>query len=153
MADKIFSIVTLTIAGIFLINSRLFAEKSGTQAVSSAFFPRIIIYALIFSSLILLVSSFLKKSKQQGEGAKGASIAFLRHHWRVPFMFAWFMIYLILMPILGFFPSTVLFLFVGYLVLNVSFVKKKLFLYIPLSLILTFVIQFIFENELQVILP
>ncbi|BCG56784.1 hypothetical protein PUR_02090 [Paenibacillus sp. URB8-2] len=77
----------------------------------------------------------------------------MRHHWRVPFMFAWFMIYLILMPILGFFPSTVLFLFVGYLVLNVSFVKKKLFLYIPLSLILTFVIQFIFENELQVILP
>ncbi|AJY75147.1 tripartite tricarboxylate transporter TctB family protein [Paenibacillus beijingensis] len=150
MADRIFSLAALFIAGLFLYESRLFAEKKGVQAFSSAFFPRLIIYALILFSVILLIQSFIKRGKR---APKGAFIAYLRKHWRVPFMFAWFAVYLILMPMVGFVPSTILFLFIGFLMLNFPFVPKKLLLYIPLSFVLTFAIQFIFERELNVLLP
>lgn len=150
MADRIFAIAALAIGGIFLHESRFVAEKKGVQTFSSAFFPRLIIYMLIFLSIMLLIKSFLNSSKRT---SRGTFSSFLREHWRVPFMFGWFIVYLILMPAIGFIPSTIIFLLLGFLVLNTSFVPKRLLLYIPLSLALTFAIHFVFEKKLSIMLP
>ncbi len=150
MVDRIFSLTVLFVAGVFLYESRLFSAKKATQTFSSAFFPRIIIYMLILLSILLLIKSLYKREQQ---GPRRPMREYAREHWRVPVIFGLFIAYLYVMPIIGFFLSTLMFLLGGFLLLNTTINLKRVLLYIPLSYGLTFLIQFVFEKELRILLP
>ncbi|MCI3926996.1 tripartite tricarboxylate transporter TctB family protein [Paenibacillus sp. TRM 82003] len=152
MADRIFSAAALLFAGIFFYESAGFAEKNATQTFSSAFFPRTILVIMTVFALALLVQSFMKKDRKPEHSFSGL-LAFFRLHWRVPAVTVLFVLYLYFMPLAGFLWSTVSFLLLGFLLLQHTFVTKRLLVFVPLSLGFTFAIHFIFERQLHILLP
>lgn len=149
MINRIFAIAVLVVSGLFFYESRLFAERKEVQTFSSAFFPRLILYLMIVLSIILLIQSFIRKSKHI---SLSSILDFLRKRWRVPVMFVWLSVYLTVMPVFGFLYSTIAFLLVSFYLLS-RITLTSMIAYIPLSVTLTFAIQFIFEHELKIILP
>ncbi|WP_020620440.1 tripartite tricarboxylate transporter TctB family protein [Paenibacillus daejeonensis] len=150
MADRIFSIAVLLFAALFFYESRTFATKNATQTLSSAFYPRVIIAIMTIFAIVVLVRSFTRK-------VSSVPMAELRNklkeHWRIPVMFVLFFVYIAVLPVIGFIWSTVTYLLIGFLLLEPAFRARRLMLYVPASVILTIIIFFIFERQLNIVLP
>lgn len=128
---------------VILISSFLFYESfkfpsTSTRDIGAAFIPRVYFGILITLGVILIVQEMIKRPK-----------SYDRHIKRVLLSMGLFLTYLLLVPILGFYISTPLLVF---LFLWIANGRKKLFLtLIPIGI--TLFVFVVFEVLLKIQIP
>ncbi|WP_209124856.1 tripartite tricarboxylate transporter TctB family protein [Alkalihalobacillus sp. BA299] len=149
MVNRIFSILVLVVAGIFFIESRGFSEKTGMQTFAPSFFPSVIIIVMSILALSLFIQSF--KDKQKDDLLKSLKV-YIIEHWRVVITLILLVIYISLLPIIGFLISTMLFLLMVFAMLG-PIKRQYLVVNVLLAVILPFGIQWVFQSILKIYLP
>lgn len=137
IANLIGSLVGMAVAVFFFYHTFAFPVVQ-SQETGPAFMPRIFAVALMILSIILLIQSFFTKEKAPETKMKmiGLTMGIV-------------LIYLLLIPTLGFYSSTILFVLV--LILITKLKKPILLVVIPVAVPL-FVFVF-FEKMLRVPIP
>ncbi|MBN8235165.1 tripartite tricarboxylate transporter TctB family protein [Halobacillus kuroshimensis] len=151
--DAMNAVILLAFCGLAFYGSTLIPERS-LGKTEGDFFPNIIIGILAVLSLLLLVKSvyaYVTSEKQQRAEPKTS----LKERWaegkKVWYTFALFGAYIFIMPLAGYFLSSVAFLFTLYLLLSSN--RKRLWLVLIISIVVTYVLSFIFQKFLLVFLP
>ncbi|WP_377887990.1 tripartite tricarboxylate transporter TctB family protein [Alkalihalobacillus sp. R86527] len=150
--DLINSLVILLFCGLAYYGSSMIPERS-LGKTEGDFFPNIIIFTLTFLSLLLLIKSIYQSFKLEKEN-KNNTITVkdkIKENRKVIITFLLFGLYILVMPYIGYFVSSVTFLFLLYLLLSPH--KKKLWQVFLGILGVTYLLSFIFQKFLLVFLP
>ncbi|PMC34794.1 hypothetical protein CJ195_21315 [Bacillus sp. UMB0899] len=150
MVDRIFAIFILLVGGVFFIESNKFSEKSGVQTFAPSFFPRVIIILMMILAITLLIKSFF--SKQEKNSLFSNLKLYIFEHYRVIAILGLFFVFTMLIPFIGFLFSSMIFMFFATVILRplkLRFMATN----IILSLTLPFIVQWVFQNILNIYLP
>jgi hypothetical protein len=153
--EAIFSVILILFSLTFFIYSYQSIDPPFAQGLaSSGTYVRIWLSILTLLGLILLIKSMIKKNKTKMEAMFSITVVY---------SIIVLLLYILIMPIIGYFISTILFLFAissYYNFYNFKVIKDskkliitkliKLFFF---SLIVTMITQYIFANILRVLLP
>jgi hypothetical protein len=145
IAGLVFLILSL---GMLVLTRGL--PESPMVPVGPAFYPRIVLGLMAGLSLLLVVFDWRAGRRGRPAGAKAAGAANYR---LVVVTFATFIVYIVLLPLLGFRIAT--FLFVGGLqaVLEPPRSARRWALVLAIAVVTTAVTYFAFEHYLSVLLP
>ncbi len=150
MIDRIFAIFILLVGGVFFLESNKFSEKSGVQTFAPSFFPRVIIILMVILAISLLIKSFVSK---QGESSLFTKLKlYVSEHYRVIAIFSLFFVFTILIPLIGFLFSSMIFMFFSTVILR-PIKMKFMATNVILAVTLPFVVQWVFQNILNIYLP
>ncbi|GAA1158299.1 tripartite tricarboxylate transporter TctB family protein [Nesterenkonia sandarakina] len=150
MADRLFCLALVVLAGAFWSQTAELPGPTGGAALGPAFFPRVILSLIFGLTAILLVRSFV--AAEQAVSFQGLG-TFLRVHWRVPAMVAMLSAYVALLGLAGFVLSSAIFLLGGFALLIREYSKPVLIASLALAMLLPFTLNRVFENVLRIVLP
>lgn len=150
MTDRIFAIVVIIIASIFWIESYYIPAVSGGYTLGPSFFPRMLLIALALLSAILLIKSFLPNNTSPSFKGVGD---FFKVHWRVPVLLVQFFLYILLLNMIGFVTSSILFMIGAFALLMKSYTPKFVVISFVLAFSLPLSISWLFQNFLRTVLP
>lgn len=147
--DGIAGLVFLVLSLGMLVLTRGLPE-SPMVPVGPAFYPRIVLGLMAGLSLLLVVLDWRAGRRGRPAGAKAAAAANYR---LVVVTFTTFIVYIVLLPLLGFRVAT--FLFVGGLqaLLEPPRSARRWALVLVIALVTTAVTYYAFEHYLSVLLP
>jgi putative tricarboxylic transport membrane protein len=159
--DRFFSVIVLVISLLLFIETYRLPEKQDWMQYSGASYPRVILFFLIFFSIILLIRSiFLKKESllksnvsSQSNSDAPAKKDKTSGSRNVILIFIITGSYIGIMPLIGFIPSTILYMLVTQGLLMGIKEKRLIIKNILVSVFATFSIYYIFNNLLQILLP
>lgn len=144
--DFVMALLLLAVSGVLYQQTTL-VNTTVSYALGPVFFPRVLIGILAVLSAALLIQSV------RGGGAaaakKDAEPGTLVYRWG---LVALIVAYLLLLPLLGYVPATILFLMGGMCLLG-SRTPRSLVVYTVVSAAVTFGLQFIFGHLLKLFLP
>src|SRR5690625_3291429 len=150
LKDRIFSIVVIIVCIVMFLETFNFSTSSPYNT-GPELFPRIIILIVFLLSAALLIKSFFTKS--EGRKTFISLKEFIDHYGSTILFFISFLIYTILLPILGFIFATLLFMFFAQTILTGFKKKKLLLLNVVISSISTIGVYFTFTEVLSLWLP
>lgn len=150
MINRIFSIIVLAISGLFIIESTKFSEKSGVQTFAPSFFPRIILFLIFMLSLYLLIKSFIENNDV--DKISDLIRKYVKDHYHVIVIIGLFLIYILLIPLVGFLISSILFLLSTFTSLRPK-KRKYLLANLIVAIVLPFGIHYVFQQVLKIYLP
>lgn len=136
--NVIFSLIVMIVSGFAYWESLSFRTRS-------ARWPRTVIIATLIFCLILLIKEYLEYRNEEESEVKGA---FSNLNWQIIFVIILTIAYVYLIPRLGFFTGTFLYLNVSMYVLGLR--SKKMYIAPP---IIVLFIYLIFEAVLNLPLP
>ena len=150
MIDRIFAIFILLVGGVFFLESNKFSEKSGVQTFAPSFFPRVIIILMVVLAISLFIKSFLSKQEESSLFTKLK--LYVSEHYRVIAIFCLFFTFTMLIPLIGFLFSSMIFMFLSTVILR-PIKKKFMATNVILAVTLPFIVQWVFQNVLNIYLP
>ena len=149
ISDKNFlaGIIFFFVALFYLVNAFLIETKD-LVSVEADFMPKIYGSLLLFSSIILTITSFFKiKTKSFEESKK-------KTDWqRIFSVIGLIFVYVLLMQYLGFISTSIPFLFLLSLLLTPQYVKKVYWIYAVFSIVLPIIAYHIFSYYLNLTMP
>lgn len=145
--DRLFSISILLFCLALYAATFNFAEASGSR-VGPQVYPRAILVVVASLAAISLVLTFVHKSSE-----KLRYRGFFRNYGKIVTLFIFFFFYALLLPILGFIPATLIFMFGGQAVLMGLRKPKAIATNITVTVVATFAVYFIFTEALNILLP
>lgn len=148
--DLINSLVILLFCGLAYYGASAIPERS-LGKTEGDFFPNIIIVTLTILSLFLLIKSIYQFIKSEKEINTTSFKEKIKENKKVIFTFLLFGLYIFVMPYIGYFVSSVTFLFLLYLLLSPN--KKKLWIVFLGIIGVTYLLSFVFQKFLLVFLP
>lgn len=150
--DRILSICMLLICVIFYLETFNFPEKTSIQVAGPAAYPRVLLYAIAFFSIIILIKSFITKA--DGEDSTSFSWKeFLNKYKIIVLLFLFFGVYVFILSIVGFIVATLLFMFGSQALLMGLKKSKPVIINICVTLIATLSVYFVFTELLGILLP
>lgn len=156
-ADYIFSIVTILFSTILLIIAFQLPDTRSTYIIGPRFWPTLLLVCMLALGVLSLIKTIIKAkldqkhSEEQEELAEEMAVDGDVDS-RGLFIFIMVLVvigYILLINILGFLISTILFMYLG----NVLLGTKKQTTSILISLIGTVLLLFVFSNLLSIPLP
>jgi len=123
----------------------------GSQKTEADFFPKIIIGVIVFLTLLLLIINIVKWIANKKEYEKTSFKKIIKENKKVILSFVIFGAYVFLLDKIGYFVSSILFLFILYLMLATT--KRRIWLGLLGAIAITFIMFVIFEQGLSVYLP
>lgn len=136
-ADIISGVIVIMISLFFGINTMKFNASTSTD-LGAQFMPRVYVGLLIFLSLLMIIKSIKDKNKEKSSYSKSTFI-----------VMALLSIYILVMPYLGFYISTPIFIFILLRYLKIE--NRIIYLGIPIGM--TAFIYVFFNILLKVSLP
>ncbi|WP_373099810.1 MULTISPECIES: tripartite tricarboxylate transporter TctB family protein [Pasteurellaceae] len=149
ISDKNFlaGIIFFFIALFYLVNAFLIETKD-LVSVEADFMPKIYGSLLLFSSIILTITSFFKIKTKSSEELKKKT------DWqRIFSVIGLIFVYVLLMQYLGFISTSIPFLFLLSLLLTPQYVKKVYWIYAVFSIVLPIIAYHIFSYYLNLTMP
>lgn len=147
--DLINAILLLIFSGIAYLGTTQLPIQNGGVAEADLF-PNIVISILVILSICLFIQGISRLKKEKGK--QGISIfKMIIQNKKIIYTFGLFSIYILLLPYLGYFISSVLFLNGLYMVLTPS--RKRLWLVILFMIGLVYLLYLVFQQFLSVYLP
>lgn len=113
--DGVAGLLLLGIAGLLAVQARQI-PRSPFLPIGADFFPRVLLGILGAGAALLLARDILRYRRKQGIQEKVARFREIPHS--IPATFAAFAVYVLLMPTLGFFLSTLAFVAVAQVLLG-----------------------------------
>lgn len=148
------SIFFLIFGVIIFIAGKTLPVKNVPGQVGPEVFPQVIgaVIAILSAALILMTMGEIKREKAIGltEEVKSESLFDLKS---VLLTMALLVVYVFLIPSLGFVIAGILYLFIQMIVMANKPAPKQLVLYAIIAIILPFVVYFIFVNVFNLMLP
>ncbi len=136
----------LFFAGSFSIKQSTFSAPMAT----ATFFPRVVSILLAISSINLIIKDYLKKKKSKGrvqsKKMNGSSEKY------VQYMIGATAIYILLIPIIGYLISTIIYMISSCLFLGAAFIKKR-WVTILIAISISVFSYLLFTKILIVLLP
>ena len=136
--NVIFSLIVMVVSGLAYWESLSFRTRS-------ARWPRTVIIATLIFCSILLIKEYLKYRREEKSEVQGA---FSNLNWQIMFVIIFTIVYVYLIPRLGFFACTFLYLNVAMFILGLR--RKKMYIAPP---IIVLFIYLIFKTVLNLPLP
>ncbi|UOQ92270.1 tripartite tricarboxylate transporter TctB family protein [Halobacillus shinanisalinarum] len=148
--DLINALLLLFFCCFAYYESSLISERN-LGKTEADFFPNIVIIVLAILSLCLLVKSIYGMVRAKDYHFKFSFRNLLQENKKVILTFAIFGLYVLLLDYIGYFLSSILFLFTLYLLLSNN--KQKLWAVLLGMVAFTLVLYVVFQNGLSVFLP
>lgn len=143
MAGFIFFFVAI----FYLISSFSISTKN-VVSVEADFMPKIYGGLLLLTSVILMLTSYIKIKNHHQKSLKREM------DWkRVSAILLLIFIYISLIQILGFVLISIPFLFLLSIILTPDYIQKRLWIYAVFSVILPFIANFVFSHYLNLTMP
>lgn len=148
------AIFTLVIGALVLAFSTGIEVKASNGDVGSAFFPYIVGIGIVLLSLYTIITSCIalkkgnadlkKAEKKVGDRSKNIKIALT---------FALLIVYVACVSFLGFLVMSIIYLFLQICIMSEELTKKKLILYLVISIVTPILVNYIFVNWFSMVLP
>jgi|SRR5690625_3515068 len=143
VGDIVSSIIFISVGIVFLINSLVF-PKEISNAPGPGFYPSIISLILIVLGVIIFIQSLVLKREQKVEiSFKSKPVVFVYKVILITFF------YVVLLPFIGFYVTT--FLFLALMMYIMGFKNRKFLVIIPIGI--TLFLVFIFQTLFHIPLP
>lgn len=150
MADRLFAVSLMVIAGAFWRQTGDLPGASGGAALGPAFLPRIILGCIFVLAAVVMIQSLVKTDQAVRFTGIGA---YLRLHWRVPVLLGAIAAYIAAMDLFGFVIASIAFLLGTFALLIRDYTRGVLIAAAVLSLALPFGLNWLFETLLRTVLP
>lgn len=121
------------------------------RKTGASFFPQIIIIVIAVFGLCLLINSLIRIKKESNTQLNLSIPKLWRENYKVLLTFIFFGLYVLLMKVIGYLISSVLFMLAIYLLLTTK--KRKIWAAVVSYIVITFAIYFVFRVFLYVFLP
>lgn len=155
----VFSIMTIIFSSFFLIFSLQLPASKSTEQIGPGGWPNFILSLMLILGIILLIRSIVENKKKKSDLTNGNELTdenvqetkpkqleFITRHW---FVVALIVFYFIMMPLLGFFVSTFIFI-----LLITWLLGMKRWIYILITaLVSSLTFTFIFATLITLPLP
>jgi len=149
---KDFCMAVLLLIMVALLYARSNVINVGVEhALGPMFFPRLVLSGIGGLSLILLVQSLRRTAGQPRSGASGPRVERRERILQWSFV-GLFLLYLIILPVLGYIWTTLGFLVAGMALLGPR-KPRNLALYAGVAVVVTFGLQYVFSGLLHLFLP
>ncbi|MCX7846305.1 MAG: tripartite tricarboxylate transporter TctB family protein [Dictyoglomaceae bacterium] len=145
--DLITSIIIILCGVLFLVEAS-HIKNLGFDILDTSFFPKLTSYLLIISGIGLFINNLLKQ-----RGKEGKNIEIKENLLKIFIFVLFFVLYLLILPLLHFIFATILFILASYLIIDPSLNLKNMAKGIILSLLLSYGFWFIFVKGFNVLLP
>lgn len=151
MNDLIMGLALLLISAFMFYDTFLFREVH-SFSFGPRVFPRIILGITGFCSLVLILQSIaFGGQKAEAKQKSGRSL-----NWPVFIMrfgmIGLLILYIVALPLVGYLPGTIAFLFLTMLLLGIR-KPKSIMIYAAISVVVAFTLQYIFGTLLRFFLP
>ena len=148
--------VCIFLGAVFFYYQTYFFQKVQSFSIGPAAFPRLVLGGLILLSAVMIVQSlgFGAKAPEQEKSEKPAAAEGwdLKSFITQASFIGLIIVYILLLPVLGYIPATVLFLFVAMMMLGKRSPRRAV-IYAIVSAGVTLVMKFVFQDLLLLFLP
>lgn len=146
--DRLFSTCILLFCLLMYVATYDFASGPTVGAVGPEVFPRAVIAVTALLAGISLLTSFINKSE------KRIDLRGVPHKYRaVGFLLLLFLLYAFALPVVGFVPATLGFMFIGQATLRGLSRRKDVITNVVVTVLSTLVVYFVFTEALNILLP
>lgn len=160
--DDVFSGFFLLIVSVVMYIATFSFEALTTTLIGPAFMPQIIAIAIGIFSILIIVNGFMKTrtiEKEETlpepvvEGHDDKLISGQKDSYRPVILTLLLMLaYVVLIPVIGFLITTILYIFLQMMILSDK-TTRKIWLFALVSIVSSVVIYYVFRNVFYVMLP
>lgn len=150
--DRAFALAVILLVAIMFVESADIPPASRWQPYGSAFFPRLLLGVVGILSVLLLIRSFLPAAAAQ-RPLLPDMYGFIRANPRVIALFGVFVLYVALMPVVGYLAATMGFLALSFVLLSGFASRGTAITSVALVILIPIAVFVVFENVLSIRLP
>jgi hypothetical protein len=148
----IFGLVCIILGVWIYIYSATKIETAVFERLGADFLPRMTALVMIFLGVLLIIEQYRKIDRSLLQFNWDKIKSGLKESRYSIFLVFTFIVYTVVLPVIGFIPSTIMFLFASIVVMG-KFRKKEFIAAIIKSLVIPAIIYYVLEVQLRIILP